>query len=165
MGKKEVAREILSLSNMMCRRIDCERIHHGLAGLTYLQGGIIHYLLENQGKDIFPKDIVRRFAVTRSTVAGALKKMEEHGYICFAPAAHDGRMKKIVVTEKGIAEQNAIERHKEALERLLVRGMTAQETDELFLLLGKIRQNLLEAAEQNNAQEKLVRRQTKKEEA
>lgn len=65
------------------------------------RAGIIKYIKENPQKDIFPRDIVKRFCLTRSTVAGILQKMEQNGYIEMQSYPGDARLKKIVLTEKG----------------------------------------------------------------
>ena len=79
--KREVGREILSLSNLLYRKIEYDKKKSGIYDLQYVQGGIIKYIKENPQKDIFPRDIVKRFCLTRSTVAGILQKMEQNGYI------------------------------------------------------------------------------------
>ena len=79
--KREVGREILSLSNLLYRKIEYDKKKSGIYDLQYVQGGIIKYIKENPQKDIFPRDIVKRFCLTRSTVAGILQKMEQNDYI------------------------------------------------------------------------------------
>ena len=76
--KREVGREILSLSNLLYRKIEYDKKKSGIYDLQYVQGGIIKYIKENPQKDIFPRDIVKRFCLTRSTVAGILQKMEQN---------------------------------------------------------------------------------------
>ena len=99
--KREVGREILSLSNLLYRKIEYDKKKSGIYDLQYVQGGIIKYIKENPQKDIFPRDIVKRFCLTRSTVAGILQKMEQNGYIEMQSYPGDARLKKIVLTEKG----------------------------------------------------------------
>lgn len=142
--KREVGREILTLSNLLCRKIEYDKVQIGLGKISYMQGGIIRYLMENDKRDIFPRDVVKHFCMTRSTVAGILQKMEKNGYIRLVAVPKDARLKKIVLTEKGIAADEVVKLHVESLERLLVRGMTAEDIDCLFRLTGRMRQNLLE---------------------
>lgn len=144
MKKRELGREVQATSYILCRRIEYERSKGGLEDLGYLQAGIIRFLSENRERDIFPKDIVKVFSVTRSTVTGALKKMEKGGYLSFVPFPQDARLKKIVLTEKGAAIQHELHARAEKMERLLVKDMTAEEIDTLFRLLHKIQENLLE---------------------
>ena len=52
--KREVGREILSLSNLLYRKIEYDKKKSGIYDLQYVQGGIIKYIKENPQKDIFP---------------------------------------------------------------------------------------------------------------
>lgn len=142
--KREVGREILTLSNLLCRKIEYDKAEIGLSAVSYMQGGIIRYLMENDKRDIFPRDVVKHFCITRSTVAGILQKMEKNGYIRLAAVPKDARLRKIVLTEKGMAVDTMVKQHVESIERLLVRGMTAEDIDCLFRLTGRMRENLLE---------------------
>lgn len=145
--KREVGREILSLSNLLYRKIEYDKKKSGIYDLQYVQGGIIKYIKENPQKDIFPRDIVKRFCLTRSTVAGILQKMEQNGYIEMQSYPGDARLKKIVLTEKGDEASHLVIQHIQRMERLLVKDMTADDIDCLFQLTQKIRENLIEDLE------------------
>ena len=145
--KREVGREILSLSNLLYRKIEYDKKKSGIYDLQYVQGGIIKYIKENPQKDIFPRDIVKRFCLTRSTVAGILQKMEQNGYIEMQSYPGDARLKKIVLTEKGDEASQLVIQHIQRMERLLVKDMTADDIDCLFQLTQKIRENLIEDLE------------------
>ena len=145
--KREVGREILSLSNLLYRKIEYDKKKSGIYDLQYVQGGIIKYIKENPQKDIFPRDIVKRFCLTRSTVAGILQKMEQNGYIEMQSYPGDARLKKIVLTEKGDEASHLVIQHIQRMERLLVKDMTADDIDCLFQLTQKIRDNLIEDLE------------------
>ena len=132
--KREVGREILSLSNLLYRKIEYDKKKSGIYDLQYVQGGIIKYIKENPQKDIFPRDIVKRFCLTRSTVAGILQKMEQNGYIEMQSYPGDARLKKIVLTEKGDEASQLVIQHIQRMDDI----------DCLFQLTKKIRENLTE---------------------
>ena len=138
--KREVGREILSLSNLLYRKIEYDKKEYLYAFIL----GNIKYIKENPQKDIFPRDIVKRFCLTRSTVAGILQKMEQNGYIEMQSYPGDARLKKIVLTEKGDEASQLVIQHIQRMERLLVKDMTADDIDCLFQLTKKIRENLTE---------------------
>lgn len=142
--KREVGRELLALSNLLCRKIELDKKNNGIYDLQYVQGGIIKYMMENPEKDIFPRDIVKRFYLTRSTVAGILQKMEYNGYILLEPYPKDARLKKIVLTEKARGVNCVVKEQIQSMERMLVQDMTAEDIDYFFLLTAKIRENLQE---------------------
>ena len=137
--KREVGREILSLSNLLYRKIESDKKKDGIYDIQYVQGGIIKYIKENPEKDLFPRDIVKRFCLTRSTVAGILQKMEQNGYIEMQSYPGDARLKKIVLTEKGDEASDLVKEQIRRMERLLVKDMTADDIDCLFQLTQKIR--------------------------
>ena len=145
--KREVGREILSLSNLLYRKIEYDKKKSGIYDLQYVQGGIIKYIKENPQKDIFPRDIVKSFCLTRSTVAGILQKMDQNGYIEMQSYPGDARLKKIVLTEKGDEASDLVKEQIRRMERLLVKDMTADDIDCLFQLTQKIRENLIEDLE------------------
>ena len=142
--KREVGREILSLSNLLYRKIEYDKKKSGIYDLQYVQSGIIKYIKENPQKDIFPRDIVKRFCLTRSTVAGILQKMEQNGYIEMQSYSGDARLKKIVLTERGDEVSDLVKEQIRKMECLLVKDMTADDIDCLFRLTQKIRENLTE---------------------
>lgn len=90
---------------------------------------------------------MKRFCLTRSTVAGILQKMEQNGYIEMQSYPGDARLKKIVLTEKGYEASHLVIQHIQRMERLLVKDMTADDIDCLFQLTQKIRENLIEDLE------------------
>ena len=142
--KREVGREMLSLSNLLYRKIEYDKKKSGIYDLQYVQSGIIKYIKENPQKDIFPRDIVKRFCLTRSTVAGILQKMEQNGYIEMQSYPGDARLKKIVLTERGDEVSDLVKEQIRKMECLLVKDMTADDIDCLFRLTQKIRENLTE---------------------
>ena len=74
-----------------------------------MHGWIIRYLYENREQDIFQKDIEQRFAVGRSTVTNLIQLMEKKGFVKRESVKQDARLKKVILTEKGIASQESFE--------------------------------------------------------
>ena len=77
--------------------------------MTMMHGWIIRYLYENREQDIFQKDIEQRFAVGRSTVTNLIQLMEKKGFVKRESVKQDARLKKVILTEKGIASQESFE--------------------------------------------------------
>lgn len=100
-----IGAEIGMLHNLLRRQMACmtEKTANA-ANVTGMQAMIVHHLIihENQG-DIFQKDLENVFQMRRSTATGILQLMEQHGIIRREPVEHDGRLKRLVLTEQARA--------------------------------------------------------------
>lgn len=140
--RREVGHEIHVLSNMIGRKIDEEKRQRNMGDVSPVQIWVVRYLNEHKGEEICQRDLERDFNITRSTVTGILQLMEKKGYIVRVSVPTDARLKQIILTEKGEKLDHDVHDHVQSMERLLVQGMTEEEIDQLFFLLGKIRKNL-----------------------
>ena len=76
-----LGRQIKVLNHAFGRRLREESSARGLDELTIMHGRILGYLKYNQDRDVFQKDIEEAFNITRSSVTGVVKLMEQKGYI------------------------------------------------------------------------------------
>ncbi|KHD36678.1 MarR family transcriptional regulator [Clostridium acetobutylicum] len=95
-----IGKIILNLSNKISRQLNKEASAFGLTGVQAKLIGFIHHRSSTQ--DIFQKDIEEEFDIRRSSVTSALQLMEKKGYIKRVSVSDDARLKKIVLTEKGL---------------------------------------------------------------
>ena len=138
---KSVIKEIMCLSNLIKRSLDGARMERD-DSTTPMHGFIIGYISKNRGRDIFQKDIEKRFSYRRSTASTVLGLMEEKGLIRREPVPYDARLKKLVLTEKAERFAASCEEDGERLDAKMANGITDEEMDALFSTLGKIRRNL-----------------------
>lgn len=66
---------------------------NGVEELTSMHGRILGYLYWSRPKDVYQKDIEEHFNITRSSVAGIVKLMEQKGYILRQSVQGDARLK------------------------------------------------------------------------
>ena len=78
----------------------------------------------------------------RSTATGILQLMEQHGIIRREPVEHDGRLKRLVLTEQARAMDEYITERMKQMEQLLRQGITEDELKGWFAVCEKIRSNL-----------------------
>ncbi len=72
-----------------------------------------------QKRHIYQKDIEEAFGIRPSSATGLLQALEQQGFIRREPVSLDGRLKKIVFTEKAQEIQSrVVANHKKALEKL-----------------------------------------------
>lgn len=103
---------------------------------------IIGYLAHNKDRDIFQKDIENTFCIRRSTVSKVIRLMEEKGFIQRQEMEHDARLKKLVLTESGIAIYQHMQKERLAMEEKLRRGVTEEELEIFFQVMEKFKKNI-----------------------
>ena len=87
-------------------------------------------------------DIEQRFAVGRSTVTNLLQLMEKKGFVRRESVKQDARLKKVILTEKGIASQESFEDIVEHIEEELSEGISEEELHIFYKVLDQINQNV-----------------------
>jgi len=145
------------LNNAVRRYID--RYADGkkaLDSLSCSNGWIIGYVCEmkERGRNIYQRDLENNFGITRSTASKVLGLMEKKGLIERLSVSHDARLKMIVPTEKSVEIGRFIKEDNEKMERLLKKGFSPQELEQLYGYLERI-QNNLETAEKDIRREKI----------
>ena len=101
---RKIGPEIHCTDLKLSRNLSAHVRKSGVDEVTMMHGWIIRYLYENREQDIFQKDIEQRFAVGRSTVTNLIQLMEKKGFVKRESVKQDARLKKVILTEKGIAD-------------------------------------------------------------
>ena len=137
-----IGSQIKALSNLLKREIGnsaCAKSADEAPGNNMF---IIRYLAERKNEDIFQKDLEEFFSVRRSTMSDIILRMEQKGFLIRKPVAHDRRLKKLVLTEKGENIHAVMESVVFQTEEKLTLGFSAEEKETLSRLLEKLRRNL-----------------------
>lgn len=136
---------IKRLSNLMRRRAHTDFADPRQKLPTGMQGWILCYLIGNQDRPLFQRDVESQFNIRRSTATGILNAMEENGFIRRESVEEDGRLKRIVVTQRAAELNQMVRRRVDLLEAQLVRGLTQEEIQTFLATAEKIRRNIEEA--------------------
>ncbi|WP_287385914.1 MarR family winged helix-turn-helix transcriptional regulator [Lachnospira sp.] len=96
MEKESAIKKICKLERVVKRQFDKLS---GSTGVNGAEGRVIHFLILNQDKDIYQKDVEIGFDLRPSTASELLKKMESKGYITRETSKTDARLKKIILTD------------------------------------------------------------------
>ena len=139
--------EMSKISNIMKRNYKNSRNAESDDDITGKHGWIIGSIAENEGRDIYQKDIETRFVIRRSTVSGILRLMEKNGYIIRESVCHDARLKKLTLTDKARDYLSKTMEKVDEQEKRLRSTLTDEELDSLFSILDKIENNLEEQQE------------------
>ncbi len=105
-------------------------------------GYVIGFLYANSHRDVYQKDIEEEMSIRRSSVTNLLSQMEKYGLIERESVSGDGRLKKVVLTQKAVRIHENLKREIENVEDKLCQGMSRDEIDELMRLLTKVKSNM-----------------------
>lgn len=105
---RKIGPEIHCTDLKLSRNLSAHVRKSGVDEVTMMHGWIIRYLYENREQDIFQKDIEQRFAVGRSTVTNLIQLMEKKGFVKRESVKQDARLKKVILTEKGLQARNLL---------------------------------------------------------
>ena len=141
MQEQRIGSELGMLNNLLKRQMACQPQGEEISHVTGMQGMIIHYLSVADG-DRFQKDVETQFRFRRSTATGILQLMEQHGLLRREPVPHDGRLKRLVLTDKALALDARIKQKLRETEELMREGISEEDMATWFRVCGKIRSNL-----------------------
>lgn len=133
-----ISRKVNSLSNKIKRRIDKVASEYGVtAGQAKIIGFI--YFSSMKGKDIYQKDIEEEFDIRRSSVTSVLNIMEKNDLIKRVSVKEDGRLKKIVLTERAKELYSSIHFEIEQIENIVTKELSTEE----IVIFGKMLERLI----------------------
>lgn len=135
---RHAARYVSKLSNKLRRKIDAFSSRKLFSGT---QGRALHFLLARSG-DVFQKDIEEEYSLRPSTATVLLKKMEQNGLIRREATESDGRLKKIIVSEKAMQYKDTVMADILNLEEELTRGISKEDLEVFFRVIEKMIDNV-----------------------
>lgn len=141
---EHIGKLIHELDNILYRNMLAIGKKYDYDQLTVMNGWILHYLSMNEGKEVFQKDIENEFGITRSTVTGIIKLMEQKGFITRISVPKDARLKQLVLTDMGrkYEEQMGSQMRQNNLQ--LQKNITEEEMETFLRVIDKIKQNVKE---------------------
>lgn len=138
--------EIKATNHLIQRQMVENGACEGLDKIALMHGWILAYLYHNVDNDVFQKDIENDFSISRSAVTSIVKLMEEKGYIQRVSVENDARLKKILLTQKGMSVKSSIDKINEKNEQCLSSVFSSEEKETFLYLIRKLRKGL----EKNN---------------
>ena len=116
---------------------------------TRMQCATLHYLRRHKDEDVFQKDLEAAFSISGATVTNILKVMEKDGLITRIPVEKDARLKKLVMTEKGMQYDEVARTNVTRLEAGMEKGFTEEEITRFREYLDRLTQNIVDLVEEN----------------
>lgn len=139
---EQVGFEIHRTEHMMSRRLEAGVKAEGIDEITLSHGWIIRFLYENRERDIYQKDIEKYFLVGRSTVTNSIQLMEKKGLVRREFVECDARLKKVLLTEKGIRAHETIENMIVEINSGILDGIDEQDAQVFLKVIRRIRENI-----------------------
>lgn len=142
-----IGAEVKALTHAFRRKFSEAIRQAGAEDLSAMQGHVIGYLYFCRDKDVFQRDIEETFNITRSSVTGIVKLMEEKGYLTRQSVQGDARLKKLTLTRKGLEHHQRAMAAIDQVETAALRDFSQEEIDLFRSLCTRIRTNLSEKKE------------------
>ena len=114
---------INKIANQLKRKMDKEMNEN--YNLTKTQSLVLSYI--NSNKEIYQKDIEKRFSIRRSTATEILNLMEKRNLIKRIPSKIDKRINIIEITEEGIKLEKVGKEKIKELEKKMTKDLTKEE--------------------------------------
>ena len=131
-----IGKHIHRLARQYGRHFDAALEQYGISQIQMRIMGFL-YMAEKE-RDIFQKDIEGEFHIRASSVSSVLSTMEENGYIHRISVCTDGRLKKLLLTDKARALHGDIARTMQAVEAEFEAFLSEEERQTLIALLFKL---------------------------
>lgn len=133
------------LSHQMMRNKNSSSMLMKSDELTAMQKHVLKFiLLETLHRDLYQKDIEEEFQIRKSTATGILQLMEKKGFIYREYVKQDGRLKRIVPTDKAKDILPAILEHVDEVEHCLEKGIPKEDVALCKRVLWMMHENLEE---------------------
>lgn len=142
--KTHIGGKIRRLANVIKRNtlnLDSVKELEEITQTNHYIMGFIHSRVD-RGIEVYQKDIENEFGITRSTASTVISLMEKKGLIIRESVLEDARLKKLVLTEKGMELNNKVIRSLEEYDDKLLSGFSDEEINQLLIFLERIKNNL-----------------------
>lgn len=139
---RKIGKELRSLNNLIRRYLENHAHKKTVDNITGTNGWIIGYLSDRAGHDVFQRDLEVEFSITRSTASKVIDLMVRKGLIERQSVPYDGRLKKLVLTEKAQEISSWMQEDGVRLEAALLNGFTNDELTRLLTYLERMKNNL-----------------------
>ena len=141
MKSKHVGFEVRTLSNLIHRKIN-QMVAEEEETLTASQAWVLGFLVRQGEREVVQRDIEKEFSIRRSTASHMLTLMENNGYIQRISVPQDARMKRIVLTGKGIQAQKRMTDRMDRFESMLKENITDEELEHFLCMLMRFEENI-----------------------
>ena len=143
MNNKKSVYEIITLNNILKRHLlNIGKCEIPKSPPSPIQIKIMHYLIENNDRDIYQRDLEKILNLRRSTISGILKTMEKHNIIIRSDSKIDSRSKKIELSSKTKEIYEKSKKVFDSVDFLLCKNISSNDLNIFFNVISKMKENL-----------------------
>ena len=146
--EKDILLEIKSLQNELIRKTFKEIKHVHNCQISPVQMQIMDYLLKNNDKDIYQKDLENILNVRKSTLSGVISTMTKNNIIKRITSDKDLRNNKIVFTDEVLAKQKEMKVYFNEVNKIIIKGIDQDKIDIFLEVINLMKKNILEDSEE-----------------
>lgn len=149
--QRSIVRHMQILNYAIRRHIDRNfESKKQLDKLSSSSGWILSRVFESEHSKtpLYQRDFEEEFGITRSTASKMLSGLEEKGLVQRTKVSSDGRLKRILPTERSKAIGESIYREMAGLEKQLEADFTPKELETLYGFFERIEKNIAAAETQ-----------------
>ena len=143
MNNKKSVYEIITLNNILKRHLlNIGKCEIPKSPPSPIQIKIMHYLIENNDRDIYQRDLEKILNLRRSTISGILKTMEKHNIIIRSDSKIDSRSKKIELSSRTKEIYEKSKKVFDSVDFLLCKNISSNDLNIFFNVISKMKENL-----------------------
>lgn len=131
--------EMKSLYHAVGRMIDQQTKTLDISGVQFF---VLKFLMENENKDIYQKDIEKLLDVRRSTATAILQNLTHKGFLKRESSSNDARLKKIIISDKTKLLVKEFDEKMKMVENNIEKTLTDKEKETFSNIVEKIKDNL-----------------------
>ena len=108
--------------------------------VTHIQARVLGYLrwMEEEDKIVYQKDIESFLSVSKSTASEMISTLENNGFISRIKLENDGRLRKIILLEKGYETNKKIGETIKNFEMNMQNKLSEKELENFFKIIDKL---------------------------
>lgn len=142
MKENSILSQIKSLEKLIVRNITGIGIQNIEAIPTPTQMQIIKYILENNDKEVYQRDLEKVLNLRRATVSGVLQTMEKNNLIKRVTDTNDTRTKRIILNEETKNIFFTYRKKVSELELKITSGISKDELKIFSSVIDKMKENV-----------------------
>ena len=143
MEDKNIFNSIKELEKGIVRKIMSETSHDEMYSKPSIaQMQIIKYILKNDGKIIYQRDLEEVFNLRRATISGILKTMEKNNVIIRVCDPNDARGKIVILSDDAKKFFKEKETLFKKIETVLKKDISKEELEIFYKVILKMRDNI-----------------------